>query len=296
MRPWLAAAALDLLLGEPPAAMHPVVWMGRTLRSLERLAPRDETFQLVYGAAMVAIASALAAALGVAVRLLPRGPVRALAAAWLLKTTFSLRALLEAGRRVEEALERGDSARARAALSDLVSRPRGDLDDAHTASAAIESVAENLTDSYVAPLLCYAAGGLPAALAYRAVNTADAMVGYRGRYELLGKASARVDDALGWIPARAAAAALVAATPLVGLDLRRALETSVRDHRRTESPNAGWTMAAVAGALGVWLEKLGHYRLGDGRAPVATDVARARRLVLAAAVLSTVAVAAVVRR
>lgn len=229
-------------------------------------------------------------------RSIPWGPARLALSVWLLKTTFSLRALVERARAVEDALARGDEERAREELAHLVSRPRADLDAAHAASAAVESVAENLTDSYVAPLFWYAAGGLPLALAYRAVNTADAMIGYRGRYERLGKASARADDALGYLPARASALALAAAAPIVGLDGRSAIDVAVRDHARTASPNAGWTMAAAAGALRVWLEKIGEYRLGDGAPPGAADVRRARHLVLAAAAIATLAGVAVVRR
>ncbi len=293
---WLLALAVDLAGGEPPEAAHPVVWMGRGLARLVRAAPAESEAQLRYGVAVVALPAAAAAAAGLVAGSIPWRLLRVVLSVWLLKTTFSLRALLDRTRAVEDALARGDEELAREELRHLVSRPRAGLGPAHAASAAIESAAENLTDSYVAPLFCYAAGGLPLALAYRAVNTADAMIGYRGRYEHLGKASARVDDVLGYLPARSSAAALAAASPLVGLDARRAISVGVRDHRRTASPNAGWTMATAAGALGVWLEKVGHYRLGDGRPPSAADVARARRLVLVAAGIATLAAAAVVRR
>jgi adenosylcobinamide-phosphate synthase len=122
------------------------------------------------------------------------------------------------------------------------------------------------------------------------VNTADAMVGYRGRYELLGKAAARLDDALSYVPSRAAALALIVAAPVVGLSPRAALRTGLRDHRRTASPNAGWPMAVAAGACGVRLEKPGHYTLGQGRQPDASDIARARHLVVVAAALATLAI------
>ncbi len=293
---WLAALGVDLVAGEPPAWAHPVVWMGRAIARLAAAAPDDPRAELRYGVAVVAVPAAAAAFAGAAVRLVPSRAVRIVLSVWLLKASFSLRALLERTGAVEDALARGDIERARDELRHLVSRPRAALDAPRAASAAIESACENLADSYVAPLLWYLAGGLPLALAYRAVNTADAMVGYHGAYERLGKASARVDDALGYVPARCAAGALVVAAPVVGLDGSGAAATALRDHRATESPNAGWTMAAAAGALGVRLEKTGHYRLGDGRAPRAADIRAARALVLAAAAVATSAAAVAARR
>ena len=173
----------------------------------------------------------------------------------------------------------------------LVSRPTSDLDRGQVASAAIESAGENLTDAFVAPLVCYLALGLPAAYVYRTVNTADAMIGYReGALEYFGKASARLDDVLNLVPARLSALAIVVLAGLVGADVRGAWQIMWRDHGRTASPNAGWTMSAMAGALGIVLEKPGAYRLGEGRVPQASDVERSIRLMLAAS-LGTAAIA-----
>ena len=294
---WLAAVALDLVAGEPPPRAHPVVWTGRLIGALDRRAPRDPRALLLYGAGITATVAGSAALLGVAAgRVRPR-LLRALIGVWLLKTTFSLRGLVAASRSVGERLEEDDLEGAREGLRSLVSRERGTLDRAHVASAAIESAAENLADSYIAPLFWYAVGGLPAALAYRAINTADAMIGYRGRYEHLGKASARTDDVANLVPARLAGGAIVAASAIDGLDADGAAEAMRRDHARTASPNAGWPMAAAAGALGVWLEKIDHYRLGDGRDPAVRDIRATDRLVLVAAGLCTaVAVATRARR
>src|SRR5262249_54209283 len=147
----------------------------------------------------------------------------------------------------------------------LVSRPTSGLSEGQVASAAVESAAENLTDAFVAPLLWYSALGLAGAFLYRTVNTADAMIGYReGALEYFGKASARLDDLLSLIPARIAGLAVVGAAALTGEDFRSAWTTMHHDHGRTASPNAGWTMSAMAGALGVMLEKPGTYRLGAG--------------------------------
>ncbi len=289
---WLAALALDAACGEVPERVHPVVLIGRAISSLERRAPREPRAQLAYGLALVGAPALAAAAAGTLALPLRPAALRALAVLFLLKSSFALRGLLAAGRRVERALAADDLPRSRSELRALVSRPVDTLDRAQIASAAIESLAENLSDSYVAPLFWYALGGLPAALAYRAVNTADAMVGYHGRYEHLGKAAARLDDVLNYAPSRLSALALVASAPLVGASLSCAVVTLRRDAGKTESPNAGAPMAAAAGALGVWLEKPGHYVLGCGRAPDRDDLARARRLIALGALMATALVLA----
>jgi adenosylcobinamide-phosphate synthase len=208
-----------------------------------------------------------------------------------LKPAFAVRRLFEAAGDVESALGAGDVATARARLGrDLVSRPTESLASDEVTSAAIESAAENLVDSIAAPILAYAGGGLPAAWAYRAVNTADAMWGYRdGRYERFGKAAARLDDLLNLLPARIGAFALVAGAALVGENAAGAARLACSQHRRTASPNAGWPMAAMAGALDVGLAKRGAYRLGDAELPSSPDaIRRARRVLGAAAAVSAV--------
>lgn len=285
----LTAVALDAALGEPPARLHPVVWLGQLAAALERRAPqRGRGRQLVWGAA-TALALPTAAALvgalaGRACRALGRAgwPVEAA----LLKGAFAVRALVVAGEAVRRALVAGDDEAARGALRALVSRETADLTPGLMAAAAIESLAENCTDSVLAPWLAYLCFGLPGAWAYRAINTLDSMIGYRGRYEYLGKAAARLDDAVNWLPARLAAAALLVAAPAGRGSACRAMGTAVRQHRRTASPNAGWTMAAMAGALGVRLEKRGAYVLGDGPEPGPEDIRRAQRIVMATAALA----------
>lgn len=294
---WLAALALDTAAGEPPAAVHPVVLAGRLIGAFEQAPPSAPRAARVRGFWLVMAPAGVAWTLGsLAERTHPRW-LRIAVSIWLLKSSFALRALLEASWRAERALADAGPTAARMELKALVSRPVGELDESHMVSAIVESLAENLSDSYVAPLFWYALGGLPAALVYRVVNTADAMVGYHGRYEDLGKAAARLDDLMNLVPARLTAAALVAAAPVVGLSARRALRVCWREHARTESPNAGWPMATATGALGVWLEKPGAYRLGDGgRSPRVGDVAMARRMVRAAVVVVTVAFVMIDRR
>jgi adenosylcobinamide-phosphate synthase len=261
----VGAVVLDLALGEPNRRLHPVVWMGTAIEKVGVLAPRGRLAELLFGVVQLTLLAGASAVAGrLAVRWLERRPplLAALGEAWLLKTTFSLRELVAAARRVEQALDRGDLESARRAVRALVSRDPTTLDAELLASAAIESLAENTVDSVLAPLLNYTVGGLPAALAYRAVNTLDAMIGYHGEHEHSGKAAARTDDLLNLVPARLGAGLIVAAAALTGGDVAAAWRTLRTDHARTESPNAGWPMSAIAGALGVSLRKPGAYHLG----------------------------------
>jgi adenosylcobinamide-phosphate synthase len=264
--------------------------MGKLAGVLERRAPaRGRVAPLLAGAAIVLLVAFPFALAGTLPARLP--PLLELAlGALLLKTTFALRALGDAGAAVRRPLERGDLPGARAALGSLCSRDPSRLDGEPLAAAAVESLAENASDSFVAPLFFFALAGLPGALFYRAVNTLDAMIGYRGRYEYLGKAAARLDDLLNLVPSRLTAALLLAAGALAGGDVRGGWRVLRRDGRRTASPNAGRPMAAMAGLLGVELTKVDHYRLGDARRPVRpATIEQAWRLVKVAAALATAA-------
>jgi adenosylcobinamide-phosphate synthase len=277
------ALALDLLLGDPPNRLHPVSWLGNLLVwGRRRLRARSAAGQLAAGTVLVgAVVAAAAGPAALVNRWDPRWVwPGVLVEAWLLKCAFAVRGLFAAVGSVERALAAGDLEGARAAAGrDLVSRPTAELSGGEVAAAAVESLAENLTDSVVAPLLFFAVGGLPAAWAYRAANTADAMIGYRtAELEYLGKAAARLDDALSYVPARLAALALLAGAWLGGGSAGRAWAIMRRDSGLCASPNAGRTMATMAGALGVRLDKRGHYRLGDGPLPSVADIGRARRV------------------
>jgi adenosylcobinamide-phosphate synthase len=277
------ALILDRLAGEPPQALHPVVWLGKVATLIERRAPSTTaTSQLATGAALVGIvvstASVIAALAEAVLARLPPG-LRILLRAVLLKPTFAVRELVQAAERVQVLIQTGDIDGARAALRDLVSRDATRLDAGLVAAATIESLAENASDAIVAPWLAFMVAGLPGAYAYRAVNTLDAMVGYHGRYEYLGKPAARCDDLLNLVPARLTAVLLIASAARDGM-AQTAWRTTRRDHTATASPNAGWPMAAMAGALQVRLEKIDHYVLGrDFRPPGAADIATASHLI-----------------
>ncbi len=281
------SVGVDLLCGEPPARAHPVVWMGRLIEAERRVLPRRGSVrQLATGGAVVACNVSLAAiAGGLLARLTgrwSRAP-RVLARAAILSTLMSLRMLAAEAARVRQLGERGDLAGAREAVRSLVSRETRDLAMPDVLAAAVESVAENASDSVVAPLLAYVVAGLPGASVYRMANTMDAMLGYHGEYEHLGKAAARLDDLLNWVPARLTAGLLLIAAPCIGGSGARGWVVLRHDHRRTASPNAGWPMSAAAGVLGVRLEKVGHYVLGsEFPPPEPMTVRRAVRLVEAA--------------
>ncbi len=301
----LLALLLDLLLGEPPAACHPVVGMGRFLAWGRSLAPGETRRRFLFGGVWTLLGLLLSAGAGAGsarlVRIVSRRQAKRggrglgiLGEAWLLSTLFSGRGLFRAGEEVTQALERGDLEGARRLLAwHLVSRETSRLSEEEVGQAVLESVAENLTDSLLAPLLAYRLGGLGGAAAYRFVNTGDAMWGYRDQErEWLGKPVARLDDLLNWLPARLMGGVICLAGGLhPGASGWRAWRTMRGQHGRTASPNSGWTMAATAGALGVTLAKPGVYALEGGSAPV--DVRRLRQglgLLRLAAILAVMGV------
>lgn len=281
----LLALLIDVVVGEPPHRYHPVVWMGRWLAQGKRFASPEGRWRPLLAGGVMTLGGITVVSIGgwIIERLTTRLP-RILALfvqASFLKSTFSLRGLVDAATEIQTALMRDDLQGARRLLAwHLVSRDTTALDVSQVAAATIESVAENASDGIIAPLFYYAIGGLPLALVYRFVNTADAMLGYRhGVYEWLGKVPARLDDILNWIPARMTAAFVVLAARLGSDDAGGAWRVWRRDARKTASPNAGHPMSAMAGALGVALVKTGHYRLGeDDCLPHPHDIPRAIRL------------------
>jgi adenosylcobinamide-phosphate synthase len=286
----LLALAVDATVGELPACVHPVVWMGALITRVKRMAPADGALRQLGAGGVMAVIVPLAFAVPAWLLLRwlrPWPPLHLLLHTAVLTSTFALRELGRAGSRVRVAMELGDLDAARYALRSLCSRDASSLSEQEVAGAAIESLAENASDSFVAPLFYYAFFGLPGAVVYRAVNTLDAMIGYHGRYEYLGKASARLDDLLNFAPARLTALFLMVGGFVTGLPARRGMSIMRRDGATTESPNAGRPMAMTAGLLGVCLEKPGHYALGDATEPVgASHIDDAWRLVTAGAACS----------
>lgn len=301
----LLALGIDRVWGEPPAALHPVVWMGRYLGLCGRLSTRFQPVAaFLAGAAAWWVGAVCIGALAwvfqalvfyeIAAVASGRGPVNAVSVlvlpgllSWLLKTMLSWRMLRSETLAVAAALQQSLEA-GRARLSMLVSRDTSQLGESEVLESAIESLAENLNDSVVAPVFWFLLFGLPGAAIYRFANTADAMWGYRGfrngvQWEWAGKWAAWADDVLSWLPARITAFLLmIAARDLSFFGKLRA------EARKTPSPNSGWPMAAMALALDICLRKPGVYALNaSGLWPVAADVGRA--VALASRVLAIIA-------
>lgn len=297
----LAALALDALFGEMALLLrvmpHPVVAAGRLVGALDRRLNRPERGEAdrFWRGVFVAVAvPALAALFGWLVAKLASG----LPGGWLIEAALTAlliaqRSLYEHVAAVGRALGREGLHGARAAIRHLVSRDPNSLDAPGVARAAVESLAENFADGVAAPVFWFAVAGLPGLCAYKAINTADSMIGYRTeRHAAFGRAAARLDDVAGWIPARLSGLMVAAAAAVTGNDATRALRVMWRDAASHTSPNAGWPEAAFAGALGLALGgprsypgqgRKEHWIGGDGKRRYGPrGIARALRLYLAA--------------
>lgn len=261
------AYLLDLAVGDPPRIPHPVMIMGRLIAMLEallrRLVRRPLALRVAgvfLAAAVVGISYAAALFLLKLAALLHPWVARVLEI-WLISTTFAVRGLAEAARGVEEPLREGRLVLARQRVAMIVGRDTSSLDEEGVARATVETVAENIVDAFVSPLFYALLGGAPMAVAYRAVNTLDSMVGYRDEvYRDLGWASARLDDLANFLPARWAGFLLVAAAWLSGRRAGAAWRALKSDARKHPSPNSGFPEAAMAGALGLRLGGWNYYR------------------------------------
>lgn len=298
---------VDRAVGDPPRR-HPVAAFGRLVAAVEARWWRDD--RPTGAVCTAALVGGVTAAAWAADRAVTRWPVaRAGLLALALATSMGGRSLAAEARGLARAVERGDLATARARLPALCGRDPAVLDGHALCAAAIESVAENGADAVTAPLWWAALGGTPAVVAHRAANTLDAMVGHRSpRHARFGTAAARLDDGLGWAPARLTAALLTAMAPLAAGRPAGAWTAWRRDGHRHASPNAGPCEAAMAGALDValggqhaygadgdvdaggWTATTGPF--GDGPAPAPADVDRAVRLMLAVGAAAAVLCAA----
>ncbi len=295
--PW--GFALDLLLADPEGMPHPVVYMGRAITALEGVLrprlPKTPGGELLGGAVLAAAlpAGTFAVASGAcrAARRLHPAAGFALETLWCWQA-LALKGLAAESSRVQAELERGDLPAARKAVARIVGRDTEALPAEGVAKAAVETVAENFSDGVAAPLFYLLIGGAPLALAYKAVNTMDSMVGYKNdRYLYFGRAAARLDDAANYLPSRLAALCWIGGAFLTGQDGRGAWRIWRRDRRNHASPNSAQTESACAGALGVQLAGPASYfgkrvdkpAIGDPGRPVEPeDIARANRTLYAA--------------
>ncbi|MEC0238405.1 adenosylcobinamide-phosphate synthase CbiB [Paenibacillus dokdonensis] len=298
-----AAFILDLLIGDPRWIPHPVIGMGKAIKKLEAWIRRS--FQpgnlkragvllpvLVAGGSLV-ITWALLKLLSLI------HPWLAWAAeVVLIATTIAVKGLKDAGLEVYRHLKKGDLPAARNSLGMIVGRETSHLDEPEIVRGTVETVAENIVDAVISPLLYALIGGAPLAMAYRAVNTLDSMVGYKNeKYIHLGWASARLDDIANWIPARLTALLLKLSALILRMDYQRAFRMVRRDARKHPSPNSGFPESAVAGALGIRLGGMNVYHgvssfrayMGDATRPMeARDIRLTNRLLLTVSVLFVV--------
>lgn len=291
----LIAFVWDIVLGEPPPELHPVVWTGRAIAFFEQIVPRSG--RKLYGAFMaifLIFSIALSGFLIVELLLSLNHLLGILLAAFLLKSTFALKSLIQAAERIAKSLEKGDVERAREQLPWLCGRDGSKLAEPQIVSAAIESTGENFVDAILSPLIYFTVFsffgiGIFAALAFKVASTLDSMIGYRTEpYKDLGFFAAKFDDLLNFPTARISILFLSLASGFPS----RAIGIALRDGNRTASPNSGYPMAAVAGALEVRLEKAGSkesYVLGqEFGAPLPRDIRRAIGILERASIASFV--------
>ncbi|MBY0085420.1 MULTISPECIES: adenosylcobinamide-phosphate synthase CbiB [Brevibacillus] len=293
---WILCAAylIDRVVGDPRSLPHPVIIMGWWITRLERVIRslvKEESHLKLAGVLFPVVIVGGSYAV---VWLLLWGatfihPVLAwILGAWLISTTIATKGLADAGMEIARHLVAGDMEAARRSLSMVVGRDTERLDEPEVCRGAVETVAENIVDAIVSPLIYAAIGGAPLAMAYRAANTLDSMVGYKNeKYLNLGWASARFDDVLNYIPARLTALLLVVASWLQRLDGKQCWAMIRRDAHLHPSPNSGLPEAGVAGALGVQLGGLNYYqgvasnraKMGDAKRPLqASDIVATIRL------------------
>lgn len=307
----LLAAGIDIFFGEPPAAVHPVVWIGKLINILKDAAP--QTHRKFYGTAMALCCVFFAALLGYSVLYIAALPgipkvLALLLEAYFLKATFAINCLLSPAREIYRHLEADRLENVRELLPIYVSRNPSKLNTTQMSSAVVESVSENYVDGILSPIFYYALFGefgLVAAYAFKAVNTLDSMVGYKTEpYRELGYFSAKLDDVLNWIPARISVIFILAAAYTVALLPKKqgkinplnSLKSALEDGMKTPSPNSGYPMAATAGALGVKLEKPDNYILGALYPPTEVkDIKRVSQLIAVASGFSLAVFAAVIQ-
>ena len=269
-----ASVFADWLFGDPPNRYHPVAWLGRLIGYIvPRLKGGSERAKGTVFAVLLVAAAGLAIHFIMFASMYLAGIIAlAVASAIVLKITIAMRGMERHARAIMSCLEAGDLAGARQNLSMIVRRRTDDLDEQHVLSATIECVSESTVDGITAPIFYYSLFGPAGAFAFRAINTLDSMIGYKDDYfSDIGWMSARMDTAANYIPARITAFLMVASARILGADWKNSLSMLQRDHAKTFSPNAGYPMATMAGALRVRLEKIGHYALGDEQEPASLE-------------------------
>ena len=267
----IIALIIDLLFGEFPAKIHPVVWMGKLIDILKGylINYRSEISGIIL-TFLLLITFTLATYVLISLSAL-NYILYILVSSIILTTTFAIKALISSAEGIKKDLEH-DIGTARKSMSYLVSRDTINLSSEEIVSATVETLTENITDSVTAPLFYTFLFGVPGAVAYRVVNTLDAMVGYKKPETIkIGWFPAKLDDILNYLPARITGILVVIAAVFLHLDWKNSYKIMIRDARKPDSPNSGYSMAATAGALGIKLKKIGYYEIGDDINPLNAD-------------------------
>lgn len=265
------ALIIDILFGEFPAKIHPVVWIGKTIDLLKvyLINYQSRISGIILTMALLIIFT-LATYVFISLLVL-NILIYILASSLVLTTTFAIKVLIKSANDIKSDLNT-DINNARKNMSYLVSRDTNDLSSDEIVSASIETLTENITDSVIAPLFYTFIFGVPGAVAYRVVNTLDAMVGYKKPETIkIGWFPAKLDDILNFIPARITGVMIIIAAFFLGLNWRNSYKIMQRDATKPDSPNSGYSMAAAAGALQIKLKKIGYYEIGDDLSPLKTD-------------------------
>ena len=268
------ALLLDFLIGDPKTKYHPTAWIGKLIAVLVPFSRNNSPKKELFGGILivfvvVTIVSTLLVALDFGISLLTIDVVSLVVSivvgSILLKTTIAIRGMQKHALSVVDALEKDDLDSARNHLSMIVKRNTKHLDKNHISSAVLESVSENTVDGITGPLFYYAIFGLPGAFVYRAINTIDSMVGYKtSLFRNIGWFGANCDTILNYIPSRLTGLVMILSALILGYNWKESFYIMRRDGKKLESPNAGFPIAALAGALGTKLEKINYYAVGDG--------------------------------
>ena len=268
------ALLLDFLVGDPKTKYHPTAWIGKLIASLVPFTKSDSVRkELIGGILLVSVivvtVCTVLVVLDIGISLLTIDIVSLIVSiavgSILLKTTIAIRGMQKHALAVVDAVEKGDLGSARNHLSMIVKRDTKNLDKNHILSGVLESVSENTVDGITGPLFYYAIFGLPGAFVYRAINTIDSMVGYKtALFKNVGWFGAKCDTVLNYLPSRLTALVMILGALILGYNWKESLYIMKRDSRKLESPNAGFPMAALAGALGTRLEKMNYYTIGNG--------------------------------
>ncbi|MDC0217616.1 cobalamin biosynthesis protein [Nitrosopumilus sp.] len=275
------AILIDLLLGDPKNRYHPTAWIGTFIAKLTTITKnQNSTFEKIGGTIMIITISSvvilLLSGLNFGISLISVDYISlflsVVIGALLLKTTIAIRGMEKHAISVLDSLESNDLDLARNYLSMIVKRNTTKLDKNHVLSGVLESISENTVDGITGPMFYYAFFGLFGAFVYRIINTADSMVGYKNDiFKNLGWFTAKCDTILNYIPSRLTGLMMVISAAILKNNWRNSYKVMIRDGKKTESPNAGYPMAALAGALETKFEKINHYKLGDGETTLTRD-------------------------